>query len=71
MLENYLKGAGGPTTPEKQRIIALSAALELAKAALQASSGCTHSSRVCDALNGVTGSIEALADAIQKAAKVK
>ncbi|WP_041930743.1 hypothetical protein [Pantoea ananatis] len=71
MLDNYLRSAGGETTPEKQRIIALTAALELAKAALGASSANVHSTRVADSLNGVSQNIEALADAIQEAAKVK
>lgn len=71
MLDNYLRSAGGATTPEKQRIIALNAALELAKAALGSSSSNTNSTRVADSLNGVAKSIEALADAIQEAAKVK
>lgn len=71
MLESYLRSASGPTSPEKQRVIALSAALELAKAALEASSGTTHSTRVADSLNGVAQCIESLADAIQEAAKVK
>ncbi|WP_455852707.1 hypothetical protein [Pantoea endophytica] len=71
MLENYLRSAGGATTPEKQRVIALDAALQLAKAALEASSANTNSTRVADALNGVAQNIEALADAIQEAAKIK
>jgi len=71
MLDNYLRSAGGETTPEKQRIIALNAALQLAKAALEASSANNHSSRVEDSLMGVAKSIDALADAIQDAAKVK
>lgn len=71
MLENYLRSAGGVTTPEKKRVIALDAALELAKAALGASSANTNSTSVADALNGVAQNIEALADAIQEAAKVK
>jgi hypothetical protein len=71
MLDNYLRSAGGATTPEKQRVIALDAALELAKAALGASSANTNSTHVADALNGVAQNIEALADAIQEAAKVK
>ncbi len=71
MLDNYLKSAGGATSPEKQRVIALNAALELAKAALGASSANTNSTRVADSLNGVARNIEALADAIQAAAKVK
>lgn len=71
MLESYLRTGTGPTSPEKQRIIALNAALELAKAALGASSASSSSSRVADALEGITKNIADLADAIQEAAKVK
>lgn len=71
MLENYLKTGTIATSPERQRIIALNAALELAKAALGSSSANSHSSRVGDSLEGVTKNIADLADAIQEAAKVK
>lgn len=71
MLDNYLRSAGGATTPEKQRVIALEVALDLAKAALAAPSANTNSTRVADALTDVAQNIEALADAIQAAAKVK
>lgn len=71
MLENYLRTGSSPTSPERQRIIALNAALELAKAALEASSASGSSTRVADALEGVTKNIADLADAIQEAAKVK
>lgn len=71
MLDNYLQTAGGKTTPEEKRLIALNAALELAKAALGASSANTHSTRIADSLQGIAKNIDKLVDAIQEAAKVK
>ena len=74
MLENYYPSGGvgnpsGVTREQKQRLIAVQAALEIAKASVSATSAITYSSRVRDDLNNVAEGVDKLADAIQEALK--
>lgn len=63
MLENYYKNGVATTNDETKRLIAVQAALEIAKAGA-AESGTTHG------LDGVISYIAKAADAIQDALKI-
>ena len=66
MLENYF-GNTGFTREQKQRLLAVQAALEIAKASAGASSASGHSDKVNDDLKYTAQQIELLANAIQAA----
>lgn len=67
MLENYYENGLISTTEQEKRLIAVQAALEIAKASVAASSVHPRSDRVEDSLTGVADKIGSLADAIQAA----
>ncbi|ASO83992.1 hypothetical protein ACR22U_004945 [Escherichia coli] len=70
MLENYFPsgiGAQAVTQAQKQRVIAVQAALELVKASLSSAGGQATSAKFEQELKAAIGLIEPLADAIQKA----
>ena len=64
MLENFPLIARSPDTQLQRRVLAMAAALEIAKASAGAASSKTHSDKVADDLNYATKNIEALADKI-------
>lgn len=66
MLDNYF-GARDVSAEQKQRLLAVQAALEIVKASVGASSQHPRSDRVEDSLKGAADKIEYLADEIQKA----
>lgn len=71
MLENYFKHGVAHTTDEQKRLLAVQAALEIAKASVGADSQHPRSDRVEDSLKGVEKQIGSLADAIQGAIENK
>lgn len=66
MLEKYLVLGGFNTTPEQKRVIAVNAALEIAKASVGNWNASAYS-KVDDDLQHVAKEISNLADAIQAA----
>ena len=71
LLEGYLRTASSETSPEKKRLIAVEAALQIALAAAGSPSSVTSSARIADCLIGASREISNLADAIQDAIRVK
>ncbi|MEY8769008.1 hypothetical protein AB6T85_00945 [Erwinia sp. ACCC 02193] len=69
MLEDYFSKNTpvGVTQEQKQRLLAVQAALELAKASAGASGANTRTDKVEEDLKHAAEKIETLADAIQKA----
>lgn len=65
MLEGYYVPSDG--ADRKQRLLAVQAALEIAKASAGASSANPHADKVSDDLEYAANKIERLADAIQQA----
>ncbi|WP_373963984.1 hypothetical protein [Kosakonia sacchari] len=66
MLESYF-GTAGATREQKQRILAMQAALEIAKSSAGASVANPHSDKVEQDLKNAAEQIERLANAIQAA----
>ena len=66
MLENYF-GSAGVSREEKQRLLAVQAALEIAKASAGASGANTRTDKVEEDLKHAAEKISVLADAIQEA----
>lgn len=71
MLDNYYFSSGSQTTKEKKRLIAVQAALEIAKAAVSATTANERSDSVEDALKYTASQLGPLADAIQAALETK
>ncbi len=71
LLDGYLRSVSAETSPEKKRLIAVEAALQIALAAAGASSATTSHERVSDCLTGAAKEISGLADAIQAAIQIK
>lgn len=70
MLDNYFPtgiGAQPVTAKQKQRVVAVQAALELVKSSLSSAGGGATSAKTEQELKAVIGLIEPLADAIQAA----
>ncbi|HBU6104892.1 hypothetical protein ACSJL2_003794 [Serratia sarumanii] len=67
MLEQYFGPDLRSTPSQKQRLLAVQAALEIAKASAAAPTAKTHSDKVADDLKYAAAEIEKLADAIQSA----
>lgn len=66
MLDNYFRNGMSMTDKKTQRLLAVQAALEIAKNSVGSTGGAAHS-RVDQDLESVTEKVEALADAIQAA----
>jgi hypothetical protein len=66
MLDNYF-GSAGVNREDKQRLLAVQAALEIAKASAGASSANTRTDKVEEDLKNTAEKIGVLADAIQAA----
>ena len=71
MLENYYYQSGSQTTPEKKRLIAVQAALEIIKTSASASTADSNNSKLRWDIEYATASLDTLADAIQESLKVK
>ncbi|MWQ92619.1 hypothetical protein GQA09_00425 [Escherichia coli] len=71
MLENYYKNGPIATDDKAKRLIAVQAALEIAKASVSANTADSNDAKARWDLAHVAGGIEALADAIQASLKVK
>lgn len=69
MLENYYKSGTIKTDDETKRLIAVQAALEIAKASVSANTADSNNSKALWDLKHVTQEINALADSIQAALK--
>ncbi|MGP3594324.1 hypothetical protein [Vagococcus sp. WN89Y] len=66
MLDNYFKNGIANTDKKTQRLLAVQAALEIAKHSVGSAGGAEHS-RVDQDLDSVAEKVEALANAIQTA----
>ncbi|MGC0901054.1 hypothetical protein WKG98_14405 [Pantoea agglomerans] len=66
MLDNYF-GTQGSTREQKQRLLAVQAALEIIKASVSSSSGQAKDLKLRYDIDNSVAGIEPLADAIQKA----
>ena len=64
MLENFPLNARTSELETQQRVLAMAAALEIAKASAASSTHKTHSDKVADDLKYATQHVEALADKI-------
>lgn len=71
LLEGYLRTGTSESSPEKKRLIAVEAALQVAIALSGSGSAATNHTRVADGLKGVSSEISNLADAIQDAINVR
>lgn len=69
MLENYYKSGAIKTDDETKRLIAVQAALEIAKASVSANTADSNNSKVLWDLKHVAQEVNALADSIQAALK--
>lgn len=67
MLEQYFGPDIKASSSQKQRLLAVQAALEIAKASAAAPTAKIHSDKVADDLKYAAAEIEKLADAIQSA----
>ncbi|WP_144815126.1 hypothetical protein [Enterobacter sp. DE0047] len=70
MIDKYLVFGGLKSTPEQKRLVAVEAALEIAKASV-GSTGAGTNSKVAADLKAVANEISGLADAIQAALEKK
>lgn len=70
MLENYFKNGSITTDKQTQRLIAVQAALEIAKASVSSNTADSNNSKTKWDLAHVTAGLEDLADAIQDSLKV-
>lgn len=66
MLENYPVIARTAEAQTQRKVIAMAAALEIAKASAGSATAKTHSDKVAHDLNYASQNIEALANAIQR-----
>lgn len=64
MLENFPLNARSPELETQQRVLAMAAALEIAKASATSSTHKTSSDKLADDLKSATENVEALADTI-------
>lgn len=69
MLENYYWSGAVKTDDQKQRLIAVQAALEIAKASVSANTSDSNNSKTLWDLKHVAQEINGLADSIQAALK--